>query len=161
MQEPCKRLNKSRSKPLMHLHQHFLTVFYLQHSPSQIHLKMSRKVNFTNDTPLKVIPEDGENTVFDDDDDVDSLANVSPDFRRSHSIHEVVSAKAASRIFRLRSLEARKNKQRDEGLAEVICFYFCMHFNPFCKSTHRKQYEVEILLCQFCFFYNRQRASVA
>ena len=78
---------------------------------------MNRRVNFNDDVPLNPIPEDQHDN---DNDTVSSEDEGRSEFARSHSIHEIASAKAASRIFRLKSLESKKNKKRDEGFAEVI-----------------------------------------
>eukprot|EP00794_Sanderia_malayensis_P000564 gene564-1222_t len=85
---------------------------------------MNRKVNFNSniDAQLTAIPEGAEQRQpYDDDyDDSDTYVGSAAGSARSHSIHEVVSAKMASKIFRLRSLQAKKIKQRDEGYSEQV-----------------------------------------
>ncbi|XP_065057924.1 dynein light chain Tctex-type 5-like isoform X2 [Rhopilema esculentum] len=78
-----------------------------------------KRVNFQNPGPLTSISEgqSGE--------DSGSLASedLGMEFERSrprhHSIHEIIAAKAASKVFKAKMLAARKTKRRDDGFVEI------------------------------------------
>ena len=80
-------------------------------------IDMSRKVNFGTPGPLQVIPEDSGHH----GDDTESLASddLGLERPRHHSIHQIMSAKSAARLFRQRSIDMKKNKRRDDGFSEV------------------------------------------
>ena len=74
-------------------------------------------MNFGTPGPLQAIPEDSGHH----GDDIESLGSddLGLERPRHHSIHQIMSAKSAARLFRQRSIDLKKNKRRDEGFSEV------------------------------------------